>query len=143
MAGTWTSSSTFVNGDSWNVAYDMWVDNYNIEIMIWNNYSDNMNWMYWYNNDTLRARPTIDGIPYYCYTDRVGTGGGGIWMVRDPAYRTSTGGIDIKAHFDWLIANNWLSGSSKLHRVNYGSEICYTGGTFKKFSLDAYTLTWS
>jgi hypothetical protein len=54
----------------------------------------------------------------------------------------SSGSVDIKAMIQYLISNSieWSS-STGLGAIDYGFEICSTGGTGQTFTVNSFTLT--
>lgn len=117
-------------GKQWNAAYDLWLDNWQTEVMVWTTWT--MNWQYWYGvNKGVQA--TIDGDAYHAYTN-----GSGIWFIRDDV--TNKGDVDLAALLKWAVGKGWLKSSAVLHEVEYGFEVAYTGEP-TKFTLNDYTLT--
>lgn len=117
-------------GKQWNAAYDLWLDNFGTEVMVWNNWT--MNWQYWYGvNHGVQA--TIDGVAYHAYTN-----GSGLWFIRDNV--TNQGSVDLAHILKWAVAQGWLKSSQVLGEVEYGFEVSYTGEP-TTFTLNDYTLS--
>jgi hypothetical protein len=117
-------------GKQWNAAYDLWLDNFGTEVMVWNTWT--MNWQYWwntYNGTTI----TIDGVAYHAYTN-----GSGIWFIRDQV--TDIGSVDIGHILQWAVSVGWLKSTQTLNTVEYGFEVAYTGEP-TTFMLNDYTLS--
>jgi hypothetical protein len=104
-------------GKQWNAAYDLWLDNYGTEVMVWNNWT--MNWQYWYGVNK-GVQLTVDGVAYHAYTN-----GSGIWFVRDNV--TNKGTVDLAHLLQWAVGKGWLKSSQTLGEVEYGFEVSYTG----------------
>ena len=119
------------SGKQWNAAYDLWLDNYGTEVMIWNNWT--MNWQYWY-QQYGGVQVTIDGVAYHAYRNSAGTG---LWFIRDQV--TNTGSVDIAHVLQWAVSKGWLRSSQVLGEVEYGFEVAYTGAP-TVFTLNKYTL---
>ncbi len=117
------------NGKQWDAAYDLWLDNYGTEVMVWNNWT--MNWQYWWNTDR-GTTATIDGVAYHAYTN-----GSGLWFIRDQV--TNQGSVDLGHVLQWAVAHGWLKSSQTLGEVEYGFEVSYTG-TPTTFTLNNYTV---
>ena len=120
------------HGKQWNATYDLWLDNFGTEVMIWNNWT--MNWQYWWGvNGGVRA--TIDGVAYHAYRNNAGTG---LWFVRDTV--TNQGTVDLAHVLRWAVAKGWLRSSQVLGEIEYGFEVAYTGEP-TTFTLDDYSLS--
>ena len=117
-------------GKQWNAAYDLWLDNFGTEVMVWNNWT--MNWQYWYGvNNGVQL--TVDGVAYHAYTN-----GSGIWFVRDNV--TNKGTVDLAHLLQWAVGKGWLKSSQTLGEVEYGFEVSYTGEP-TTFTLNDYSLS--
>lgn len=117
-------------GKQWNAAYDLWLDNFGTEVMVWNNWT--MNWQYWYTQNH-GVQVTIDGVAYHAYTN-----GSGLWFVRDNV--TNKGSVDLAHILQWAVSKGWLKSSQTLGEVEYGFEVSYTGEP-TTFTLNDYTLS--
>lgn len=117
-------------GKQWNAAYDLWLDNFGTEVMIWNTWT--MNWRYWY-GVYGGEQVTIDGVVYYAYTN-----GAGLWFIRQTP--VDVGSVDIAHVLQWAVSRGWLRSSQVLGEVEYGFEVAYTGEP-TTFTLNDYTLT--
>jgi hypothetical protein len=117
-------------GKQWNAAYDLWLDNWATEVMVWNTWT--MNWQYWYN---VRGGvdAVIDGVTYHAFTN-----GSAVWFVR--ATPTDKGTVDLAHLLQWAVAKGWIRPSAVLQEVEYGFEVAYTGEP-TAFTLNDYTLT--
>lgn len=119
------------NSKQWNAAFDLWLDNYGTEVMIWNNWT--MNWQYWYST-YKGVTVTIDGVTYAAYNN----GNHGLWFVRQSV--TNSGSVDIANVLKWAVSKGWLTNSQVLNAIEYGFEVSYTG-TPTNFYLNNYSLT--
>ncbi len=119
------------SGKQWNAAYDLWLDDYGTEVMVWNNWT--MNWQYWYRTNG-GVDVTIDGVLYHAYRN---SGHTGLWFIRDQV--TNRGSVDLGHVLAWAVAKGWLRSSQVLGEVEYGFEVAYTGSP-TVFTLNAYTL---
>jgi hypothetical protein len=119
------------NGKQWNAAYDLWLDNFGTEVMVWNNWT--MNWQYWWNTYG-GVQLTVDGVSYHAYRNSAGTG---LWFVRDQV--TNQGSVDLGHVLQWAVAHGWLKSSQTLGEVEYGFEVAYTGAP-TTFTLNNYTV---
>jgi hypothetical protein len=116
------------SGPQWDAAYDLWLDNFGTEVMIWNNWT--MNWQYWWNADH-GTTATIDGVAYHAYTN-----GSGLWFIRDNV--TNVGSVDIAHVLQWAVTQGWLKSTQTLGEVEYGFEVSYTGAPMT-FTLNDFT----
>jgi hypothetical protein len=118
--------------------YDMWLNHWSTEVMIW--------------TDTEKQRPagsevgtyTIGGATYNFWS-RPGTKNS---YPRGPfsfvlTQNQPSGSVDILAVLQWLINNKYIPASSGLTDVEFGFELCSTGGVPQTFSVNNYTLTTS
>ena len=110
------------SGGEWDFAYDAWLNNYKIEVMIWNDWTDKGI----YPPSNARAT-TIGGVGYHEFQG----GGTNEWIyTRDNP--TSSGCVDMLGIFNDLAANPSTSGmttSSVPNAIEYGVEIASTNGT--------------
>jgi hypothetical protein len=118
--------------------YDIWLNHWGTEVMIW--------------TDTEKQRPagseggtyTIGGSTYNFWS-RSGTKND---YPRGPfsfvlTENQPSGSVDILAVLQWLINNKYIPASSGLTDVEFGFELCSTGGVPQAFSVNNYTLTTS
>ena len=101
---TSTFSEAYPSAGSWDAAYDLWLNNWSIEIMIWNQWAGAQG--YWPGIATQTL--TVDGVPYRFYKNgaelmffrrrgdqvRVGGHSGGIPMARVTRVRVVIGRPD-------------------------------------------------
>jgi hypothetical protein len=119
-------------GKQWNAAYDLWLDNFGTEVMIWNNWT--MNWKYWW--DTYDGvQVTVDGVAYHAYRN---SDGSAMWFIRDNV--TNKGSVDLAHLLRWAVDQGWLKSTQVLGEVEYGFEIAYTGEP-TAFTLNDYSLS--
>lgn len=119
------------NSKQWNTAYDIWLDNYSTEVMVWNNWT--ANWQYWY-GVYHGVDVTIDGVAYHAYYD----GSDVMWFVR--AGVANSGTVNLKAILQWAVGQGWLQNNQRINQIEYGFEVMYTG-TPTRFDLLNYSLT--
>lgn len=119
------------NGKQWNAAYDLWLDDWDYEVMVWTNWT--ANWQYWYGQYN-GVDVTIDGVVYHAYHNS----SGGMWFIRKDV--TNTGSVDLAAILRWAVSQGWLQNTTVLNEIEYGFEVLYTG-TPTRFDLLNYTLS--
>lgn len=122
------------NGKQWNAAYDLWLDNFGTEVMVWNDWT--ANWQYWYN--TYHGEiATIDGVNYYAYRN---ANSSAMWFIRQDV--TDKGSVDLASVLKWAVGKGWLKNTQTLNEIEYGFEVLYTGEP-TTFTLNDYTLATS
>jgi hypothetical protein len=119
-------------GDN-EAAYDIWLGtsasrNSSQEVMIWvDNHRTNPP------PGKVVSRPTFLGARYTVWYNN-----GTVYMVRD---RNETSGrIHILTMLDWLESHGYSPGGSGLNQIDFGWEICSTGGTPEIFTISRYDL---
>jgi hypothetical protein len=115
---TSTFSEAYPPAGSWDAAYDLWLNNWSTEIMIWNQWAGAQ--AYW--PGVAKQTLTLDGVPYRFYNN-----GGELMFFRGT--QTTSGSVDILAAFQWLAAHGYVSSSDAPTQLEYGVEIASTVGT--------------
>lgn len=120
-------------GTDAEAGYDLWLDNTtgSNEVMVW---VDNVN------RGTGGAQVLTHHTFFhrrYALLQYGGTGGELIWSRHRNA-RHST--IHILAMLRWLVRHHYESAHTALGQVDFGWEICSTGGGPETFKVTAYTL---
>jgi hypothetical protein len=119
-------------------AYDIWLNSYNTEVMIWNE-----------NHGQTPAGTDvgtfmIDGVSY-SFWDNAGISGGfpsgPFTFVMNS--NESSGTVNIESVLTWLASHDYISSSSGLSDVEYGFEICSTNGISQDFTVTSYSVTES
>lgn len=64
-----------------------------------------------------------------------------IWYLAGA--QESSGTVDILSMENWLVTKGYYPAGTGINQIDFGTEICSTGGTPETFSLNAYTLTTS
>jgi hypothetical protein len=111
-------SEAYPSAGGWDAAYDLWLNNWSTEIMIWNQWAGSQS--YWPDQATISL--TLDGVGYAFYDN-----GGELMFFRDT--QVSSGSVDILAAFNWLVANGYVQSTDVPTQLEYGVEICYTDGS--------------
>ena len=128
---TSTFSEDYPSDGSWDAAYDLWLNNWSIETMIWNQWSGAQ--AYWPGIATTSV--TLGGVGYKFYDN-----GGELMFFRDT--QVASGSVDILAVYQWLVANGYVSASDVPTQLEYGVEICATSGT-ETFPMTGLTFSLS
>jgi hypothetical protein len=122
ISGFSSITSTFAESDptgagGWDAAYDLWLNNWSTEIMIWNQWSGGQ--AFWPDQATITL--TLDGVGYKFFNN-----GGELMFFRDT--QTTSGSVDILAAFNWLVSNGYVHSSDVPTQLEYGTEVAYTSG---------------
>ena len=119
-------------GTDAEAAYDIWLSNTSgpKEIMIW---VDNVG----RGSGGARQIGTVT-IGGQAFTVRQYQGGEVIFSLD---HNQQSGTIDILATLTWLQGHGLVSAKAQLGQVDFGFEICSTGGKPEKFAVSRYTLT--
>ncbi len=124
---TSTFSEAFPPAGGWDAAYDLWLNNWSTEIMIWNQWAGSQSFWPAQANGPGGFALTLDGVPYHFFDN-----GGELMFFRDA--QVTSGSVDILAALQWLVANpnadNGLVKASDVPtQLEYGVEVSYTSGT--------------
>jgi hypothetical protein len=129
---TSTFAEAFPSGaGGWDAAYDLWLNNWSTEIMIWNEWSGGQS--YWPDQATISL--TLDGVPYKFYNN-----GGELMFFRDT--QVKSGSVDILAAFQWLVSQGLVQPTDVPTQLEYGVEVCDTSGP-ETFPLTGLTFNLS
>jgi Glycosyl hydrolase family 12 len=119
-------------GTDAEAAYDIWLSNTSgpNEIMIW---VDNVG----RGNGGAQevGKATIDGQAFTVY--QYGSGE----IIFSLNHNEQSGTADILATLKWLQGHGLVSAGAQLGQVDFGFEICSTGGKPETFAVSRYTLT--
>ena len=115
---TSTFSESFPSAGSWDAAYDLWLNNWSIEVMIWNQWAGSQ--AYWPGIATQTL--TLDGVPYRFYKN-----GAELMLFRGS--QTTSGTVHILAAFHWLESEGYVSSSDVPTQLEYGVEVASTSGS--------------
>jgi hypothetical protein len=117
-------------------AFDIWLNNWNTEIMIWTQNHGQVPL------GSVAATLTSDGRRWALFANPGSSGGypGGPFSF---AMRggESTGTIHILTYLRYLIQHKFIPANSTIDDVEYGWEICSTGGKAEDFDVKSYALT--
>jgi hypothetical protein len=128
-------------GTSAEAAYDIWLNNWNNEVMIQH---DMVN----------RGGPCGPVLATETFGGKGGVpveswilcqyGSELIWQVASTGdrYGVQAGSVDVLAMLDWLVNNGgYLPEGSDLTAIGYGFEICSTGGSDENFQVKAFSIS--
>ena len=139
-----------ISNTSAESAYDIWLNNYGNEVMIWTYLSNRS-----LSGCTLLTADVSFGGAYGVPVEkwdlcRYGSGEI-VWYLDQQSLGTGTstvyglnaGSVDIYAMLMWLENNGYLASSTYLTQIEYGFEICSTGGVNEEFEVTGLTITAS
>ncbi len=172
ISGYSTIGSTFsesypTTGDSFDAAYDLWLNNWSTETMIWNQWGGDQN--YWGQcaepgsdqNDCVGAggaqadslAVTLGGVAYHFLALGPDTASGTpipctpaneskceYMFFRDN--QVASGSVDILAAYKWMVSQGFISASDVPTQLEYGVEIVATSGT-QTFPMNGLTFNAS
>jgi hypothetical protein len=127
---TSTFGEAYQKQGDWNAAYDLWVNNWGTEVMIWNEWNGGPG--YW--PSQAKTAVSLGGVPYHFYNN-----GGELMFFRDN--QVKSGSADILSAYKWLVTNNYLKSTDIPTQIEYGVEICGTAGQTMRFDTTAFTVS--
>jgi Glycosyl hydrolase family 12 len=118
-------------------AWDIWLTSnsgHPNEIMVW---VDNVNRRS--GGATEKASTKIGGQDWTLYQFGAGEL---IWSLGAPGTftRQGSGTVDLLALLHWLQNNGYASSDARIGQIQFGWEICSTGGVSKTFTVSSYNL---
>jgi Glycosyl hydrolase family 12 len=111
-------------------AYDLWLDNYKIEVMVWVA-----------NHGQTPLGGVINHVAVGGRKYAVYQGGPDMFSFVAGGKPATTGKVNLLSMLQWLIRHHYLSGSDSLTQVNFGWEIASTNGVPLHFAINDYALT--
>jgi Glycosyl hydrolase family 12 len=128
ITSTFAENMNATSGTDAEAAYDIWLDNGNGpgEIMIWVD-----------NHGQTPAGDDTGSFDVGGATYEVWNAGGTVSFVRS---NEQSGTVDVLAVLHWLQSNGYVSATAQVGQVDFGWEICSTGGVPETFTISGYTL---
>lgn len=124
---TMPTGNLSTNGFDAEAAYDIWLDNYGIEVMIWVD-----------NQGQTPAGSVIGTADLTGKKSTVYKSGNTYSFVLNK--NETHGEVNILAALDWLTSNNYIATSSYMTQFNFGWEICSTDGKTDTFTMHGLNL---
>lgn len=121
-------------------AYDIWLNNWNNEIMI---HHDLARFNPYDSTPLARAIPFggSNGVPVLAWDLHLYGTSEYVWQPANNAFNIQSGSVDILQMLQWMIDNAFLPAVNTFTAVGYGWEMCSTGGLDEFFQVTAFTLT--
>lgn len=128
ITSSFTETMNATAGTDSEAAYDIWLDDGSgpNEIMIWVD-----------NHGQTPAGDDKGPVVIGGTTYELWNGGDTISFVMS---NEQSGTVNILAVLNWLQSNGYVSSTADLGQVDFGWEICSTGGVSETFSISNYTL---
>ncbi len=131
-----TITSTFAEQSPhvgiYEFAYDMWLNGVagpgSTEVMIWN---DNFHQVPGGQN---MGTVTFDGHTYTVWKN-------GSYIAFEANTNFTSGTLNIKNYFDYIIQKGWIPPTSTIGQIDYGFELVSTNNTSARFDLTDFSLT--
>jgi Glycosyl hydrolase family 12 len=130
LTSTFSESMPSVTNFDAEAAYDIWLNNYQIEIMIWVD-----------NHDQTPSGHVIATIKIDNQVFALFQGGPAMFSFVLSGKPETKGTVDILSFLSWLVSHHDLSSSSSVTQVNFGWEIASTDGIPMDFAVNGYSLT--
>jgi hypothetical protein len=121
-------------GTSAEAAYDIWLNNWNNEVMVQHDIV---------NRGSCSTLATVDfggsnGVPVRAW-NLCTYGTEIIWQLSGG--QEQSGSVDILAMLDWLVNHKYLPQKDTMTAIGYGFEICSTGGKPENFTVNGLSIT--
>jgi hypothetical protein len=111
-------------------AYDIWLNNYKVEVMIWvDNHRHNP-------SANVIGHVELGGQPFALWS-----GGPDMYSFVLTGRQENTGKINVLTFLQWLVAHGYLHATDTMTQVDFGWEIASTGGVYLDFLMKDYSLT--
>jgi hypothetical protein len=111
-------------------AYDIWLNNYNVEVMLWVD-----------NHGQTPAGHVIAGVHICGQRFAVWQDGHDMYSFVLSGRQESSGQVNLLKALRWLVNHGYLSRSDTVTQVDFGWEIASTQGIPMNFTMTHYTLS--
>jgi hypothetical protein len=133
LISAFTETMNPQSGTVGEAAYDLWLNNWNDEVMIWNdNHGQDLSY------DTDLGPVTIGGQKFEVY--RNGDPGPGEELIVSLDGNEQSGTIDILTTLKWLEGKGYLPFGTTLTSIDYGWEIASTGGKPETYQISSFCI---
>jgi len=140
LSSSYAETMPHNSGTDAQAAWDIWLNadsGFPNEVMVW---VDNVN--RGSGGATLKASVTIGGQAWSLYEYGPGEA---IWSLGAPGTfaRQGSGTVDLLALLRWMQGNGYAARGATIGQIDFGWEICSTGGAPEHFGVSAYSITAS
>lgn len=128
-----TSSFAFTppSSGAWDYAYDIWFNGQGTELMIWTQSSGRQAHV---PGIAIVGTVTIDGIGYNVHHS-------GSYTAYDMSTVMTSGTINVLHVAQDMISRGYLKSTDPLNSIQYGVEVCDTGGVDATFQVNNFSVT--
>ena len=143
IVGSFSESMPHTTGTSAWATYDIWLNEWQYEVMIQHDFVGNGPCSY----VAVTTFGGSNGVPSRLW-GLCTYGSNLIWKLAAPGSAVGThktvneptGSVDIKAMLSWLVSHGYVDAKPTITNVSYGWEICSTDGMKQTFKLEDYSL---
>jgi hypothetical protein len=122
---------TMPANSAYDAAYDVWLNNYGVELMIW--------------TQSAGRQAHVPGIPQVATVTLSGQQynihKSGTYIAYDMPQTRTSGNINILEIINDMKSRGYISSSATLTAIDYGVEVCDTGGVNAKFEFNNFSIT--
>ncbi len=116
-------------------AYDMWLNNWKTEIMVWVDTSPAKQRNLAYNGMTKVGTYTYGGQNFALWRSGHGISGFYVFLLD---HNEASGTVDLKAMLDTMVSLGYISATSPLTQIPFGWEVSDTGGKPVTFTMSRF-----
>ena len=133
---SFSENMNMTSGTDAEAAYDIWLNNWNNEVMIQNDFSALRP-----RCSTIASTATFGGsggVPVQNW-NLCTYGSEIIWQLDNRSEQS--GSVDILAMLTWLVRHRYLPQKTGMTAISYGFEICSTGGRPETFKVSRFSIS--
>ena len=119
-------------------AYDMWLNNWQTEVMVWVDTSPGKDRNLADSGDTEVGTYTFDGQTFSLWSNGQGINGFYIFLLD---HNESSGTVDLKAMLETLVSLGEIPATSPLTEIPFGWEVSDTGGQPVTLSMSKFDVS--
>jgi hypothetical protein len=116
-------------------AYDIWLNNWDTEVMVWVDTSPAKDRNLADDGDTKMGTYTFDGQTFSLWSNGTGIDGYYVFLLN---HNETSGTVDLKAMLETLVSLNQIPADSPLTEIPFGWEVSDTGGKPVTLSLSKF-----
>lgn len=133
-------NATTASGSSYDLAYDIWLNGNQYEVMIWFNWANTKPIAASYNSSgqaiPTQSNVSIGGKAYDVYSRWNGSNAVFSFLARSKTNATS---VDIKSVLQWINSKGWYSNPT-LSKVQFGWELITTPSGGGNYQVNSYSV---